>query len=475
MRRYIVIILTLVVLLLAGIVAQAHDTATPSGHEGHHPSATPGPTQQGMSGMDMAGTPAPTQQGMGMMGGNMPAMMQDMSKMMDEMSMMEMSPAMKAMMERMRGMMGMMMGGMAGMNTGGSATPGAGHDHSAGSATPDHSAHSAEATATVDHSGHNMAATPTTDHSAHSSAGGGHNMGPVSSAGVAAATEKLGGQPLAFRLDQDVKVFELTARPVLWNILDNVKVTAWTYNGTVPGPMIHVTEGDKVRIVLKNELPQATTIHWHGITVPNAMDGVPDMTQKAIQPGETFTYEFVAQPAGTFMYHSHFESDVQVGLGLYAPLIIDPAKPATPKADVDVTLMVSEWRVTNGQTFAAMPMAGMEPNYFTINGKAFPATETITVKRGQRLRLRFISIGQLAHPMHLHGMPFKIVATDGHPVPEAAQLTKDTVNVAPGERYDVEFVATEPGQWMLHCHILHHATNDGVEPGGLMLMVNVTA
>ena len=124
-------------------------------------------------------------------------------------------------------------------------------------------------------------------------------------------------------------------------------------------------------------------------------------------------------------------------------------------------------------TYPAMIMEGGLPNYFTINGKSFPATETITVKKGERVRLRLIGIGQFVHPMHLHGVPFKIVATDGHPVPEAAQLTKDTVSVAPGERYDIEFVASEPGQWMLHCHILHHTTNDNVEPGGLMLMINV--
>lgn len=301
-----------------------------------------------------------------------------------------------------------------------------------------------------------------------------HMMEPISAENAQPASQDQGGQPLEYRLEDGVKVFELTARPVLWKILDEVAVTAYTYNGTVPGPMIRVTEGDNVRVVLKNELPRPTTIHWHGVEVPNAMDGVPDVTQKPVQPGETFTYEFVAKPAGTFMYHSHFEGDVQVGAGLYAPFIIEPKQEAV-KPDVDVTLMLSEWRVVDGQTFAAMPMGGMEPNYFTVNGKAFPATETINVKQGQRVRLRFIGIGQFVHPMHLHGLPFKIVATDGHPVPEAAQLTKDTVSIAPGERYDVEFIATEPGQWMVHCHILHHTTNDNVEPGGLMFMLNVTA
>jgi FtsP/CotA-like multicopper oxidase with cupredoxin domain len=300
-----------------------------------------------------------------------------------------------------------------------------------------------------------------------------HMMEPITAPNVQPATETTGGQPLAYRDENGVKIFELTTKAVQWTILDGVTVTAYTYNGTVPGPMIRVTEGDQVKIIVKNELPVPTTIHWHGVEVPNAMDGVPGVTQDPIQPGETFTYEFIAKPAGTFMYHSHYEGDVQVGAGLYAPFIIDPKVPEANPPVVDKTLMISEWRMTDGQTYAAMPMGGMEPNYFTINGKSFPSTETITVKKGDLVRLRLIAIGQLIHPMHLHGMSFKIVATDGHPVPEAAQLTKDTVSVAPGERYDIEFTATETGQWMLHCHILHHTTNDNVEPGGLMLMINV--
>lgn len=301
-----------------------------------------------------------------------------------------------------------------------------------------------------------------------------HMMEPITAPNVQPATETEGGQPLEFREENGVKVFELTAKAVKWTILDGTSVTAFTYNGTVPGPMIRVTEGDQVRIVIKNELPDATTVHWHGIEVPNAMDGVPGVTQDPIEPGETFTYEFAAKPAGTFMYHSHFEGDVQVSAGLYAPFIIVPKEPEANPPAVDKVLMISEWLQKGDQTFAPMPMSGMEPNFFTINGKSFPATETITVKKGERVRLRLIGIGQFTHPMHLHGFPFKIVATDGHPVPEAAQLTKDTVNVAPGERYDIEFTPTETGQWVLHCHILHHTTNENVEPGGLMFMINVT-
>jgi FtsP/CotA-like multicopper oxidase with cupredoxin domain len=132
--------------------------------------------------------------------------------------------------------------------------------------------------------------------------------------------------------------------------------------------MIRVTEGDQVRIIVKNELDDPTTIHWHGVEVPNAMDGVPGVTQDPIQPGETFTYEFTARPAGTFMYHSHFEGDIQVSAGLYAPFIIDPKEPAS-LPDIDITLMISEWLFRDGHTYAAMPMGGMEPN--SLNGKAF--------------------------------------------------------------------------------------------------------
>ncbi len=234
--------------------------------------------------------------------------------------------------------------------------------------------------------------------------------------------------------------------------------------------MIRVTEGDRVRITLKNELPEATSIHWHGIPVPNAMDGV-----TPIQPGASFTYEFTAPPAGSFMYHSHIASDKQVMIGLYAPFIVDPKTPPANKPDVDVSWMLSEWRVgPDGQTYAAMPMAGAEPNYFTINGKSYPNTAPIEVKKGQRVRVRLANVGQFTHPMHLHGMNFKIVAYDGVPLPPEQQTVRNTVPVNPGELVDIEFVADNVGTWMFHCHVLHHVTNDGAEPGGLIALVKVT-
>ena len=297
----------------------------------------------------------------------------------------------------------------------------------------------------------------------------GAHMEPIPAAGVPEATVKIGGQPLAYKLENGVKVFELTARPVRWSLTDNVKVTAWTYNGTVPGPMIRVTEGDKVRIILKNELPEATSIHWHGIPVPNEMDGV-----TAIEPGKSFTYEFIAPPAGSFMYHSHINGDKQLGLGLYAPFVVDPKSPPANKPAVDVSWMLSEWRVgADGQTYAAMPMAGAEPNYFTINGKSYPNTQPIEVKKGQLVRVRLANVGQFTHPMHLHGMNFKIVAYDGVPLPPEQQIVRNTVPVNPGELVDIEFVADNVGTWMFHCHVLHHFTNDNEEPGGLLALVKV--
>lgn len=299
---------------------------------------------------------------------------------------------------------------------------------------------------------------------------------PVPSAGVLPATATQGGQRLPFTLDGEVKVFELTARPVLWQLNADTQVTAWSYNGAVPGPLIRVTEGDQVRVVFKNELPEPTSIHWHGLRVPANMDGVsqPPISQEPVMPGETFVYEFEAKPAGTFMYHSHYDTDTQINIGLFGGFIVEPKNWAETQPDQDITLILNEWRVENGLTYPAMPAMG-EPNFFTINGKTFPDIPTINVKRGERVRIRFIGAGQFEHPMHLHGMPFKIVATDGYPVPEVAQLTKDVVPVHPGERFDIEFVADNPGQWAFHCHIVHHVTNNDVEPGGLLFVVNVTA
>jgi FtsP/CotA-like multicopper oxidase with cupredoxin domain len=260
--------------------------------------------------------------------------------------------------------------------------------------------------------------------------------------------------------------------------MPGVRVTAWTYNGMVPGPELRIPYGQRVRFEVRNELPAPTTIHWHGIAVPNAMDGVSGITQKAIEPGASFTYEFNAIPAGrdspggTFIYHSHEQEDRQMALGLSGALVIQPRTPE--RYDVERTVLINEWNLDpqTGETRPAMEAEGVLPNFFTLNGKSFPATETIKVRRGDRVLLRVIGTGQFTHPMHLHGMDMRIVAVDGHPV-RGDVLRRDTVPVSSGERYDLAFTATEPGRWIFHCHIGHHLTNNGKSPGGLMLVVDV--
>ena len=322
--------------------------------------------------------------------------------------------------------------------------------------------------------GHDMMEMDQSNPAAH----GGHDMGPAdASTAPAVGAEVRGGQPLKPRLVNGIKEFDLTTKVVQWHILADVTVAAYSYDGTVPGPLIRVNAGDRVRIKVKNELPEPTTIHWHGLVVPNDQDGVPNMPRPPIKPGDTFTYEFAApNTPGTYFYHTHFNADRQQALGLYGAFVID--NPKAPKiADTEYIVMLGESRVVNGETFPAMDMEGMMPNYFTINGKSYPATETTEAKVGQKILFRFIGSGQFVHPMHIHGGPFRIVATDGNPVPAAARVTKYTVLVGPGERYDVVWTARQPGKWLVHCHINHHLTNDGTEVdgmGGLAMVIDVS-
>jgi FtsP/CotA-like multicopper oxidase with cupredoxin domain len=255
-------------------------------------------------------------------------------------------------------------------------------------------------------------------------------------------TEGKGNQPLEPTLDGDVKVFNLTAKITPWQVTKTQTVNAWTYNGTMPGPEIRVTEGDKVRIILKNELPESTALHPHGVMVPNSMDGVPGITQPPIKPGETFTYEFVAKNPGSHMYHAHHNSTKQVGNGLLGAFIIESKdKSKEPAYDLEYTMILND--VLGG---------------FTLNGKGFPATEPLKAKLGQKIRIRYMNEGAMIHPMHLHGLPQLVIAKDGWPQPMPWMC--DTLNVAPGERWDVIVDCTEPGIWAFHCHILSHAESE---------------
>lgn len=295
-----------------------------------------------------------------------------------------------------------------------------------------------------------------------------------------------------------VKEFRLTAEPIRWEYAEGKTILAWGYNGQIPGPEFRVSEDDRVRIIFTNNLPKPTTIHWHGIDVPFEQDGVPGVTQKAIQPGETYTYEFTAKPSGTRFYHTHGgvamgDEAQQLDMGLSGAFIIEPR--GYQKPDKEYTLIFDEWQTmpmmsssktsslinqasANGDEDGhgamsnmmnmGMMMGGghaMDYNLFTVNGKSFPASEPIKVEKGDRVRLRLVNAGtSTIHPMHLHGHQFKVVVVDGNPVPEIAQLLRNTIPVHPGETYDIEFVANNPGIWLFHCHELHHADSGMIVP-----------
>lgn len=255
----------------------------------------------------------------------------------------------------------------------------------------------------------------------------------------------------------DVEI-ALTAQAVEWELAPGKVITAWTYNGKVPGEIIRVREGDRVRVMLQNDLPEPTTIHWHGVDVPTNMDGVPDISQPAIQPGEKFFYEFEARPAGTRWYHTHFNSAAQMDLGLSAPFIIEPLTPDAP-IDREYTLLLDDW-VTGSAIPSATPteesmmgsmMGDTGPAYdtFTINGKAFPVTKPLNVRQGERVRLRLINASNMqTFIVRLAGHRVQVTHTDGNPLQSPVEV--DAVPIAPAERYDVTFVADNPGKWPLY-------------------------
>jgi FtsP/CotA-like multicopper oxidase with cupredoxin domain len=248
------------------------------------------------------------------------------------------------------------------------------------------------------------------------------------------------GQDLPYTMDGDTKVFEITAKNVDWEVEPGKVIKdAYTYNGVVPGPIIRVTEGDKVRVNVKNEMNLSTTVHWHGVLVPNKMDGVAYVNQEPIIPGQTFTYEFVARNPGSHMYHSHHDAAEQVTKGMMAGFIIEPKdKSKDPAYDKEFVMVLNDTGIG-----------------LTINGKSFPYTQPLTAKLGEKLRIRYMNEGLLIHPMHLHGIPQLVFSKDGWNL--ASPYTVDTLNIAPGERYDVIVDCNEPGLWAYHCHILTHA------------------
>jgi manganese oxidase len=290
------------------------------------------------------------------------------------------------------------------------------------------------------------------------------------------------GAALPWKIVEGAKVFHLIAEEVVNEFAPGLKAKCWGYNGRVHGPTIEAVEGDRIRIYVTNRLAAPTSVHWHGVFVPSGMDGVAGLNQRAIKPGETFKYEYTLRQHGTFMYHSHHDEMTQMAMGLMGMFVIHPRRPSAGyRVDRDFAILLSEWKIVPG-TSRPDPNEMTDFNVLTMNAKAFPGTEPLVCKTGDRVRIR---LGNLSatdhHPIHIHGHFFKVVATDGGQLPVAAQIPQATVLVPVGATRDIELVTDSPGDWALHCHMTHHVMNQmghgipnmvGVKPGDLDKRVN---
>ena len=275
-----------------------------------------------------------------------------------------------------------------------------------------------------------------------------------SMAAYPAATDGVGNQVLEPTIGEGgIKEFELTAAITPWEVEPGKVVDAWTYNGAVPGPRINLDVGDRVRIVLHNDLPMATDLHLHGLNVDNGMDGVAPLTQQSIQPGESFTYEFTAGESAVAMFHAHHHGQLQVPNGMLGTILVGrlplPAGRTVGGHPIPADLAVSQ----------ELPLVLNDSGVigYSLNGKSFPATAPITATRGDWILVHYVNEGQI-HPMHLHQFDQVVVAKDGFPLDNP--YVADTVNVAPGERYSVLVHLNDPGTWVWHCHILNHVERD---------------
>ncbi len=268
------------------------------------------------------------------------------------------------------------------------------------------------------------------------------------------------GWTLPFKIVDGIKVFHLVAEEVLdHEFTPGLKANCWGFNGSVHGPTIEAVEGDRIRIYVTNKLPAPTSIHWHGLLLPNGMDGVGGLNQKVIEPGQTFLYEFTLRQHGTHMYHSHHDEMTQMALGMLGLFIIHPRKPMEPRPDRDFAFMLSEWRIDPG-TNRPNPMEMTDFNILTLNARVFPGTDALVAKQGEKVRIRIGNLSAMDHhPIHLHGYQFTITETDGGRIPESARWPEVTVLVPTGSTRTIEFIANEPGDWAMHCHMTHHVMN----------------
>jgi FtsP/CotA-like multicopper oxidase with cupredoxin domain len=270
---------------------------------------------------------------------------------------------------------------------------------------------------------------------------------------------------LAWKMVNGVKEFHLHCKHTRREFLPDLWFDVWGFNDHMPGPTIEAVEGDRVRFIVHNELPESTTIHWHGLEVPIAMDGVHGLTQEPIPPGGTFVYEFTLHQNGTFFYHSH--GPMQEGIGMAGLFIIHPRSAYEPRVDRDFALLIQEWAILPG---SSVPNTmSMEFNFFTLNGRSAPYVTPLVVRLGDRVRIRFVNMSAIDHhPMHLHGHTFWVTGTEGGRIPESAWVPGNNVLVGVAQARDVEFIANNPGDWMIHCHMFHHMMNHMVSMVGPM-------
>lgn len=270
----------------------------------------------------------------------------------------------------------------------------------------------------------------------------------------------LNGWTLPWRMNQGVKEFHLVAEPVVREIAPGMKVQLWGYNGQSPGPTIEVVEGDKVRIFVTNRLPEATSVHWHGQRLPNGMDGVSGLTQRAIAPGKTFVYEFVARRAGSFMYHPHADEMTQMAMGMMGAWITHPRQTTAliEQVERDFVFLLNAFDIEPGS--AKPSVATMTDfNLWCWNSRAFPGIESLNVRQHDKVRIRVGNLTMTNHPIHVHGHEFVVTGTDGGAIPKTARWPEVTTDIAVGQMRQIEFVADELGDWAFHCHKSHHTMN----------------
>jgi FtsP/CotA-like multicopper oxidase with cupredoxin domain len=268
----------------------------------------------------------------------------------------------------------------------------------------------------------------------------------------------LNGWTLPWRMKGGWKEFHLVAEPVKREIAPGMTANLWGYNGQSPGPTIECVEGDKVRIFVTNKLPEHTTIHWHGVLVPNGMDGVGGLTQPHIAAGKTYVYEFLMKHSGTFMYHPHADEMVQIAMGMMGFIVVHPRDPSRYRVDRDFVFLINAFDIDPG-SYTPRVNTMLDFNTWCFNSRAFPGIDHLVVRKDDRVRIRMGNLTMTNHPIHIHGHNFSVTCTDGGWVPKSARWPETTVDMPIGALRAIEFLADTPGDWAFHCHKSHHVMN----------------